>query len=171
MSRDITFQELHNALQHMKKDSSPGEDGLTVMFYLEYWPTIGPYVFASLQHAWNTGKLSLTQHRGLIRLLPKPNKNLATVNNWCPITLLNVDYKLLTKSLTLRLGGCLPDLIHSDQKGFIKGRYAGENILDVYAMVQTAKVSEEEYVLILLDIEKAFDSVSLHFFRRGYVCL
>ena len=88
------------------------------------------------------------------------------VGNWRPITLLNVDYKILTKTLVLRLSQVLPDIIHSDQKGFVKKRYSGENVLDVYAMIQQAYDNNEEHVLLMLDIQKAFDSVSLHYLEE-----
>ena len=88
------------------------------------------------------------------------------IANWQPITLLNVDFKILTKALVLRLGQILPDLLHNDQKGFVRGRYSGENILDVYAMIQKAQNDDQEYALLMLDIEKAFDSILLHFLEE-----
>ena len=156
----LTLQELYNALKNMKKGTSPGLSGFTVEFYLEFWPIVGKLVFASFQSAWAHGKLSMSQHRGLIKLIPKEGKDPLWVKNWRPITLLNVDFKMLTKALSLRLASVLPDLIHTDQKGFVKGRYSGENVLDIYAMISAAADNKEQYVFLLLDIEKAFDSVS-----------
>ena len=159
--------EIKSALLAMKKHASPGSDGITVPFYEVFWPLIGDMVFASLQYAWSQGSMSISQRRGLIRLLPKANKNLFQVGNWRPITLLNVDFKILTKSLALRLSAVLPNIIHQDQKGFVKNRYSGENVLDVYAMIQQASTdTDEEYALLMLDIEKAFDSVSLCFLEE-----
>ena len=45
-----------------------------------------------------------------------------------PISLLNVDYKILTKSIAKRLEKVLPKIINSDQTGYIKGRFIGENV-------------------------------------------
>ena len=78
-----------------------------------------------------------------------------------PITLLNVDYKLFTKVLGDCVKVVLPDIINTDQNGFIKCRFLGNNILDLYALIAIAKErqDEEDMILLSLDIEKAFDSV------------
>ena len=45
-----------------------------------------------------------------------------------PVILLNVDCKIATKAIARRIEPLLPNLVHTDQTGFIKGRYIGENI-------------------------------------------
>ena len=50
-------------------------------------------------------------HRGIIQLIPKQNKDFLFVKNWQPITFLNADYKLITKSLATRLASLLPAFI------------------------------------------------------------
>ena len=126
LEKEFTIQELHGALSAMKTDMSPGSDGMTVNFYLAFWPIVGNLVYNSLQDAWHLGKMSISQRRGLLKLIPKEGKDLLDIGNWRPITLLNIDYKILTKMFALRLAQILPDLIHNDQKGFVKGRYSGE---------------------------------------------
>ena len=59
LDKDITLDELHIALKAMKTDTSPGSDGFTVNFYLQFWPLVGRFVFASLQDAWSQGKMSI----------------------------------------------------------------------------------------------------------------
>ena len=80
--------------------------------------------------------------------------------------MLNVDYKLLSKTLASRLASVLPDLIHQDQRGFIRHRYIGDNILDVYSLVAQVEEEQDEAWILLLDIYKAFDSVSWSFLRK-----
>lgn len=57
----------------------------------------------SLNYAFQTGQLSISQRLGIILLIPKKDKNLDFLKNWRPVTLLNTDYKIATKAITMRL--------------------------------------------------------------------
>ena len=63
-----------------------------------------------------------------ISLIRKDESNLTTLSNLRPITLLNEDYKILAKVIAKRIESVLPKLIQSDQTGFIKGRFIGQNV-------------------------------------------
>ena len=156
--------DLYQSLSAMKVDKVSGPDRLDVEFYRVFWPVIGRIVHASLLYAQTHGALSDSQRRGILRLIPKRNKDLLLIHNWRPITLLNTDYKLLSKTLANRLASVLPDLIHQDQKGFIRQRYIGDNIMALYSILAQVEQDEEDAWIILLDIYKAFDSVSWFFF-------
>ena len=60
---------------------------------------------------------------GTITLIPECDENLSDLKNWRPISLLNIDCKILYKVLAKRMEQHLPKLIHSDQTGFVNGRY------------------------------------------------
>ena len=163
----ITMAEMYEALKHMKRDASPGSDGITVNFYIKFWPNIKILVYNSLMHAEMSGQMSVSQRRSLITLLPKKDKIPNDVKNLRPITLLNVDYKILTKALALRLQKVLPMLVHEDQKGFVQNRNAKENVLDVYEYVTWAQThSSQPWALLVCDIAKAFDSVLWSFLEE-----
>ena len=68
------------------------------------------------------------QKQSIITLLPKSGKDTTILDNWRPISLLNVDYKIATKSISNRIKPVLSSIISPSQTGFIKGRYIGENI-------------------------------------------
>ena len=82
----------------------------------------------SFNFAFDTGTLSISQRRGIITLIPKLNKNATSLENLGPISLLNVDYKILTKTIAKKLEKVLPKIINPDQTGYVKGRYMGENV-------------------------------------------
>ena len=116
----ITEREVIKVLKDMKNGKSPGTDGYTAEFYKFFWKDIGNFVLDSLNESFNTGELSITQKQGLITLLPKGNKPRDLIKNWRPITLLNVDYKLLAGALASRMKEVLPSIIQNEQKGFFK---------------------------------------------------
>ena len=72
--------------------------------------------------------MSISQRRGVISLIPKDENYLVVLTNWRPITLLNVDYKILARLIAKRIEPKLPTLIHTDQTGFVKGRFIGQNV-------------------------------------------
>ena len=74
--------------------------------------------------------------------------------------MLNVDYKILSKSLAERLKTVLPEIIHNDQRGCIPGRYIGENIRLIDDLLfEIENQDEHNPVILMLDQEKAFDRV------------
>ena len=80
-----------------------------------------------------------------------------------PISLLNTDYKILTKLLSTRLQNVISTIVATDQTGYIKNRYIGENIRTVVDVIDYLKEYNKPGILLQSDFEKAFDSVSWNF--------
>ena len=99
------------------------------------------------------GKLSITQRRGIIKLITKKDAEPFFIKNWRPLTLLNSDYKIAAKSIANRLKPLLPDLINYDQTGFIRGRFIGENIRLIDSVICYAKENNIPGLLLFLDFE------------------
>lgn len=86
----------------MARNKAPGSDGLPMEFYLKFWDTIGPDLVSVLNSCYLSSSLSLSQRRGIIFLSFKKGDHLDP-RNWRPISLLNVDYKLASRSIAGRL--------------------------------------------------------------------
>lgn len=157
--KELSSLECKIALQSMNKNKSPGCDGLTVEFYIRFWEALGGKLTETLAFVQKKGELSTSQKRGVITLLAKKGKDELFIKNWRPVSLLNIDYKILTKALAKRLSNVIPSLIHVDQKGFIKGRYIGENIRQAQDIIEATRVKRKTGLMLLLDFEKAFDSI------------
>ena len=120
--------ECFNTLKTMKLDKSPGTDGLPSEFYLMFWNDISEPLLKAINYGFEIGQLSISQRRGIIKLIPKKNEELYFIKNWRPLTLLNCDYKIAARAIANCLKTCLTKLINNYQTGFIKGRFIGENI-------------------------------------------
>ena len=163
---EITLTELAQALKNMKNDKSPGLDGFTAEFFKFFWIDIGVFVLRSLNMGYRTGNLSVTQKQGIITCLPKPNKNRHFLKNWRPISLLNVAYKFASAVIANRIKVVLNSLIHEDQKGFISGRFIGENVKLIYDILFETKSQNLPGLILSVDFEKAFDTVSWKFIEK-----
>ena len=95
--------------------------------------------------------------------LPKPDKDIRLLKNWRPISLLNTDYKILTKLLANRLQNVIHKIVSEDQTGYIKNRYIGENIRTVIDVIKYTSLKKIPGLLLFIDFEKAFDTVSWPF--------
>ena len=138
-------------------------DGFTVEFFKFFWVDIGQFTLRSLNFGYRTGSLSITQKQGIITCIPKPNKPRINLKNWRPISLLNVTYKLASAVISNRLKTVLDKVIHENQKGFIAGRFLGENVRLIYDVLFESKKQNIPGLLLSIDFEKAFDTVSWKF--------
>ena len=95
--------------------------------------------------------------------MPKKDKDLLDIKNYRPISLLTVDYKIIAKTMANRLKNCIDSVIHPDQSGFLKGRNIGNNVRLLLDVIEYTDFNKLPAAVLLLDIEKAFDSVSHEF--------
>ena len=158
MKASLTMEECLQALKDMSLNKTPGSDGLPVEFYKVFWSNISDHLLNALNYAYHKGQLSVSQKRGVIKLIPKKDAEPYYVKNWRPITLLNCDYKIAAKAIANRLKNVIPKIINNDQTGFLKGRFIGENIRLIDGII-----NHIPGLLLFLDFEKAFDTVEWPF--------
>ena len=110
---EITVEEATRYIKKCRKDASPGSDGFTGNFFVLFWRNLKSFIVESLNYAYKTGHMSISQKLGVIILLPKPGKDKSQLTNWRPISLLNQIYKILSGVLTERLKPTLEHIIHT----------------------------------------------------------
>ena len=115
--------EALKALKEFAVAKSPGTDGFTTEFLKFFWPELKSLSVGSFNYVFTNGSSSISQRRGIISFILQKNKDKTIRENLRPISLLNVDYTILTKVLANRLEKVLPKIINPDQTGYVKGRY------------------------------------------------
>ena len=162
----LTKTECLEALKNMECNKTPGSDGLPAEFYKVFWNDIADLFLKSLNYAHQIGQMSVTQRRGIIKLIPKKDAEPYFIKNWRPISLLNCDYKIAAKAIANRFKQVLPNLIDNDQTGFLKGRFIGENIRLIDSIIKYTAAKNIPGLLLFLDFEKAFDTVEWSFLNK-----
>ena len=163
---EIKLDEISNVLKKMKNNKSPGSDGFTVEFFKFFYNDLKVFIQRAINEGYRIGKLSATQRQGIITCLPKGDKPREFLKNWRPITLLNVTYKIASGCIAERLKTVLSKLISTDQTGFISGRYIGENTRLIYDIMNFTDETNIPGLLLIIDFEKAFDTISWTFIQR-----
>ena len=115
-----------------------------------------------------TGKFSISQRRGIVKLIPKKDAELTLIKNWRPLTLLNCDYKIASKAIANRIKAFLPKLISDDQTGFLKGRCISENIRLLDSVIKYTEERKIPGLLLFIDFEKAFDTLEWSFVNKTF---
>ena len=123
----LTYAECLNVLDTLKNNKSPGN-----------------------------GKLSNSQRQGIIRLIEKKDKDKRFVENWRPVSLLNVDDKIGSKTLATRLEKILPEIIHENQCAYVKGRTIFVAVRSIGDIMEYTKLSNIPELMITFDFKKAF---------------
>ena len=104
-------------------------------------------------------ELSTSQRQAVIKLIEKKDKDKRFIKNWRPISLLNVEYKIISKALASRLKKVLPNLISPQQTAYVENRFIGESGRLIADIIEITDILNKEGFLITMDIEKAFNSL------------
>ena len=92
-----------------------------------FFRDLGSILVKTFNYSYDEGELS-SQKQAVITFIEKKDKDKRYIKNWRPISLLNVDLKIASKALALRIKPVLNNVICDDQTAYIKDRYIGESI-------------------------------------------
>jgi hypothetical protein len=112
---------------------------------------------------FNKGTLDIKRlNYGLITLIPKVD-NAMEMKKFRPICLLNVCYKIITKTLNNRLSTCINKVISENQFGFVKGKYILDCVVALHEIIHEIKKKKQNGIILKIDFEKAYDKVNWYF--------
>lgn len=160
---EITEEELNEAISRMKANKSPGPDGFPSEWYKTFRSELVPSLLLTLNTALKEGKIPPSWKEATITVIPKEGKDRLECGSYRPISVLNTDYKLYTSILAKRLEKILPQIIHTDQTGFILQRQTHDNIRRTLHILNHIQTNKLQAVLVSLDAQTAFDAVSWTF--------
>lgn len=158
----ISTEDVTGAIASLSARKAPGSDSYTADFYKLASDTIAPTLVTVYQKILKGNPYLPSGYQAHIKLIPKKGKDPSGPGSYRPISLLNLDSKLLSKILANRLALIIPSLIHPSQAGFTQGHSATSNIRKVLAVLETARASpSSDFAIITLDAKKAFDKLLL----------
>lgn len=115
--------------------------------------------------AFNNGSLGPIINKGIIKLIPK-GKNEDSIAGWHPITLLNTSYKIITKTLAIRIKPIVQMIVRAEQTGFLKGKYILDNLMLAWETAEWAQQSGQNALIVKLDFHKAYDRIRWSFILK-----
>ena len=134
LSRYFTREEIVTALKQIHPTKSPGPDGMSAFFFQKYWDIVGSNVLNMALNVLNYGMSLDVINKTNIALIPKTN-NPKRMTDFRPISLCNVIYKLISKTLANRLKTFLPLIITENQSAFTIDRLITDNVLIAYELM------------------------------------
>ncbi|CAI5527668.1 unnamed protein product [Closterium sp. Naga37s-1] len=159
MDSEWSEQEVKAALKGLPAGKAPGQDGLPKELFERNWELLGPAVMREVKSFESAGVLSESFTTAVTILLHKKGDR-DDLGNYRPITLLSFFYKLLAKVLANRIKVVLPRVISANQFGFLPGRSLADAVSLVADAIDAAEQEDEDWLLLLVDFQKAYDSVS-----------
>jgi hypothetical protein len=149
----------------MEHNKAPGPDGFPAEFYQTIWETIKVDLL-DLFHCLHAGQLELFRlNFGEIVLLPKVNEA-ERIQQYRPICLLNVSFKIFTKVATLRLNTVADHVVRPSQIAFMQGRTILDGVVILHETVHELHYKKLNGVILKLDFEKAYDKVKWSFLHQ-----
>lgn len=160
LEHPITKMEVTMAIKALKPHKRPGPDGFSATYYKQFAPILTPMLTSAFNSLLSGHSFRAETLTPIISMLPKPKSVSSSWINYCPISLLILDIKLLAKILVTRLNTIIGQLIHCDQASFVPIRQAGGNVRHALLLSYAAKTRCISTCFLSIEIRKTFDSVT-----------
>jgi hypothetical protein len=152
------LEEITEVVRGSDGSKSPGPDGFNFAFIKEFWDLIKGDVRLMFDQFHDNACLPKGMFSYFLTLIPKvPSPQ--SLGDFRPISLLGCLYKLVAKVLAGRLAKVMGDVISNTQSAFIKGRQLVDGVVVVSEVIDFAKKSGKDCLILKVDFEKAYDLI------------
>ncbi|CAN0830758.1 LINE-1 retrotransposable element ORF2 protein [Linum grandiflorum] len=173
LTAPVGVEEIRNAVFSIGPTHAPGPDGFTGLFFQRFWPIVGGDVTSGILDFFRSDSLLRSLNHTWMTLIPKV-LGADSMRQLRPIGLCTVFYKTISKIITTRLGNILPNIVSSNQNGFIRHRSITDNVLLAHELMHYLKLhasGKRDYMALKVDMEKAYDRVEWGFLFQLLTCL
>lgn len=160
--RNISLEEVEEAVRSMPNDKAPGPDDFTINFFKACWPTVKTEIWEVVEDSRCSGSILKSLNSTFLALIPK-EEEARTPEKFRPIALCNVIYKIISKVIANRLKPIIPHIISEEKSGYVEGRKILDNILLAQEMIHTLQSRNIPGMMIQLDLSKAFDKINWNY--------
>lgn len=165
LSVPYTVEEITAALYDFDPSKTSGPNGVPAIFYQKFWPHIKTEAIDYCLQVLNERKSVRDINATNIALIPKIQQP-ETMRHFRPISLCNISYKLISKTIAKRMKTIMSSVISQEKSAFVQGRLISENVLIAYEllyMMRGKRQSKNGCRALKLDMSKAYKRLSWKF--------
>jgi len=156
---------VRNAVFLMEHNKAPGPDGFPAEFYQVFWNVIKDDLMALFSDFHREDLNLFSLNFGIITLIPKV-ADATRIQQYRPICVLNVSFKIFTKVATNRLNHVAKTVVSPTQTAFMPGRNIMEGVVILHETIHELHTKNRDGIILKIDFEKAYDKVKWPFLQQ-----
>lgn len=161
----ISEKEILDSINAAQPNRAPGLDGLPIEFYKLFWEDLKSLLLKLIQNFQQSGLLPASLKKIVIKPTPKPGDRSQLIN-WRPISLINTDYKIISRIFSRRISAVVSSLLLSDQSYCVPGRTIYNNLHLIRNIINHANRTNSSLGVLALDQSGAFNKISHKYLKH-----